>query len=153
MTNPFWKTVPLQDMSAAQWEALCDGCAKCCLIKLQDQDTQDIVFTDVVCHLLDTQTRQCTKYDQRCTLVPTCVKLTPENLDDIAFMPDSCAYKLVADGHDLPSWHPLVTGDRDSVRAADMSVTGRVVTEADFDADFDGDFEDRVVDWPLKTKA
>ena len=87
MAEPFWKTVPFDEMTNAQWESLCDGCGKCCLIKLQDADTEEIIFTDVVCHLLDVETRQCTQYAKRCVLVPTCVKLTPENLDELDFMP------------------------------------------------------------------
>ena len=90
-------------------------------------------------------TRQCTQYAKRCVLVPTCVKLTSDNLDDLDFMPPSCAYRLLAEGADLPDWHPLVSGTRDSVVAADMSVDARVISEADFG----GDFEDQVVNWPL----
>jgi uncharacterized cysteine cluster protein YcgN (CxxCxxCC family) len=145
MAEPFWKTVPLNEMTDTQWESLCDGCGKCCLIKLQDADTEEIVFTDIVCHLLDMNTRQCTQYAKRCVLVSTCVKLTSDNLDDLDFMPPSCAYRLLAEGADLPDWHPLVSGTRDSVVAADMSVDARVISEADFD----GDFEDQVVNWPI----
>jgi len=146
MAEPFWKTVPFDEMTNAQWESLCDGCGKCCLIKLQDADTEEIVFTDVVCRLLDVETRQCKQYAKRCALVPTCVKLTPENLDELDFMPPSCAYRRLAEGADLPDWHPLISGSRDSVVAADMSVDARVISEADFD----GDFEDQVAIWPLR---
>ena len=143
--KPFWQTVKLADMSAAQWEALCDGCAKCCLVKLQDEDSGEIVFTDIVCNLLDQQSCRCTHYEERTKLVPDCVKLTKDNLDKIDFMPPSCAYRLLHEGKDLPSWHPLVSGSADSVVAAGMSVKGRVIAEMAFD----GDSEDRVVDWPL----
>ena len=143
--KPFWQTVKLADMTAAQWEAVCDGCAKCCLVKLQDEDSGEIVFTDIVCNLLDQQTCRCTHYQERTKLVPDCVKLTKDNLDKIDFMPPSCAYRLLHEGKDLPQWHPLVSGSADSVVVAGMSVKGRVIAEMAFD----GDSEDRVVDWPL----
>jgi len=143
--KPFWQTVKLADMTAAQWEALCDGCAKCCLVKLQDEDSGEIVFTDIVCNLLDQQSCRCTHYEERTKLVPDCVKLTKDNLDKIDFMPPSCAYRLLHEGKDLPQWHPLVSGRADSVVEAGMSVKGRVIAEMAFD----GDSEDRVVDWPL----
>ncbi|MGB1897158.1 MAG: YcgN family cysteine cluster protein [Parvibaculales bacterium] len=143
--KPFWQTVKLADMTAAQWEALCDGCAKCCLVKLQDEDSGEIVFTDIVCNLLDQQSCRCTHYEERTKLVPDCVKLSKDNLDKIDFMPPSCAYRLLHEGKDLPQWHPLVSGRADSVVAAGMSVKGRVIAEMAFD----GDSEDRVVDWPL----
>jgi uncharacterized cysteine cluster protein YcgN (CxxCxxCC family) len=132
-------------MDHAQWEALCDGCAKCCLVKLQDEDTDEIVFTDIVCNLLDQENCRCTHYAERTRLVPDCVKLTKDNLDKIDFMPPSCAYRLLHEGQDLPDWHPLVSGDPDSVVAAGMSVKGRVIPEIMFE----GDAEDRAVDWPL----
>ena len=143
--KPFWQTVKLTDMTAAQWEAVCDGCAKCCLVKLQDEDSGEIVFTDIVCNLLDQQTCRCAHYQERTKLVPDCVKLTKDNLDKIDFMPPSCAYRLLHEGKDLPQWHPLVSGSADSVVEAGMSVKGRVIAEMAFD----GDSEDRVVDWPL----
>ena len=143
--KPFWQTVKLADMTAAQWEAVCDGCAKCCLVKLQDEDSGEIVFTDIVCNLLDQQTCRCTHYQERTKLVPDCVKLTKDNLDKIDFMPPSCAYRLLHEGKDLPKWHPLVSGSANSVVVAGMSVKGRVIAEMAFD----GDSEDRVVDWPL----
>ena len=145
--KPFWQTVPLAEMDDAQWEALCDGCAKCCLVKLQDEDTDEIVFTDIVCNLLDQENCRCTHYAERTRLVPDCVKLTKDNLDKIDFMPPSCAYRLLHEGQDLPDWHPLVSGTPDSVVAAGMSVKGRVTPEIMFE----GDAEDRVVDWPLDT--
>ena len=143
--KPFWQTVKLADMTAAQWEAVCDGCAKCCLVKLQDDDSGEIVFTDIVCNLLDQQSCRCAHYEERTRLVPDCVKLSKDNLDKIDFMPPSCAYRLLHEGKDLPQWHPLVSGRADSVVEAGMSVKGRVIAEMAFD----GDSEDRVVDWPL----
>ena len=143
--KPFWQTVKLADMTSAQWEAVCDGCAKCCLVKLQDEDSGEIVFTDIVCNLLDQQSCRCAHYEERTKLVPDCVKLTKDNLHKIDFMPPSCAYRLLHEGKDLPQWHPLVSGRADSVVEAGMSVKGRVIVEMAFD----GDSEDRVVDWPL----
>ena len=143
--KPFWQTVKLADMTAAQWEAVCDGCAKCCLVKLQDDGSGEIVFTDIVCNLLDQQSCRCAHYEERTKLVPDCVKLTKDNLDKIDFMPPSCAYRLLHEGKDLPQWHPLVSSRADSVVEAGMSVKGRVIAEMAFD----GDSEDRVVDWPL----
>ena len=143
--KPFWQTVKLADMSAAQWEAVCDGCAKCCLVKLQDEDSGEIVFTDIVCNLLNQQTCHCTHYEERTKLVPDCVKLTKDNLDKIDFMPPTCAYRLLHEGKDLPQWHPLVSGRANSVVEAGMSVKGRVIAEMVFD----GDSQDRIVDWPL----
>lgn len=144
--KPFWQTVPLAEMTQSQWEAICDGCAKCCLVKLQDEDTDEIVFTDIVCNLLDQESCRCTQYATRTKLVPDCVKLTKENLDKIDFMPPSCAYRRLHEGKGLPDWHPLVSGRSETVEAADMSVKGRVISEIMFS----GDAEDRVVDWPLK---
>lgn len=144
--KPFWQTVKLADMTAAQWEAVCDGCAKCCLVKLQDEDSGEIVFTDIVCNLLDQQSCRCSHYDERTKLVPDCVKLTKDNLDKIDFMPPSCAYRLLHEGKDLPHWHPLVSGSADTVVEAGMSVKGRVIAEMAFE----GDSENRVVDWPLE---
>jgi uncharacterized cysteine cluster protein YcgN (CxxCxxCC family) len=144
--KPFWQTVPLAEMTQSQWEAICDGCAKCCLVKLQDEDTDEIVFTDIVCNLLDQESCRCTQYAARTKLVPDCVKLTKENLDKIDFMPPSCAYRRLHEGKGLSDWHPLVSGRAETVEAADMSVKGRVISEIMFS----GDAEDRVVDWPLQ---
>ena len=146
--KPFWETTALADMDDAQWEALCDGCAKCCLIKLQDEETEDIVFTDIACHLLDQSNCRCTQYEARTELVPSCVKLTKDNVHQVDFMPPSCAYRLLHEGKPLPQWHPLVSGTPDSVVAAGMSVKGRVTDEIAFE----GDWEERVVDWPVDMK-
>lgn len=146
--KPFWETTKLEEMNDAQWEALCDGCAKCCLIKLQDEETEDIVFTDIACHLLDQGTCRCTQYATRTVLVPSCVKLTKDNLHQVDFMPPSCAYRLLHEGAPLPSWHPLVSGTQDSVVAAGMSVKDRVLDETVFE----DDWEDHVVEWPVEKK-
>ncbi|MEL0151042.1 MAG: YcgN family cysteine cluster protein, partial [Rhodobiaceae bacterium] len=109
--QPYWKNVPLAEMSKAQWEALCDHCGKCCLVKLEDEETGDIAFTDIICDMYDEAACGCANYARRTELVPSCVQLTPKNLGQLTFMPPSCAYRLLYEGRDLPDWHPLVSGD------------------------------------------
>jgi uncharacterized cysteine cluster protein YcgN (CxxCxxCC family) len=124
-TAPFWETKPLKDMSEAEWESLCDGCGKCCLIGLEDEDTGEIYLTDVACDLFDGAACRCSDYANRKTHVPDCVKLTPETIGDLHWLPKTCAYRLVHEGKPLRSWHPLVSGDPDSVHAANVSVKGK----------------------------
>ena len=140
---PYWRTKTLEEMTRAEWEALCDGCARCCLIKLQDDDTGEIAYTDIACRLLDIGTCRCTRYRRRLRLVPQCVELTPEEVRKLDWLPSTCAYRLVAEGRDLAWWHPLVSGDPETVHKAGISVRGRVVPERRGD-----DPEDRVVTWP-----
>jgi uncharacterized cysteine cluster protein YcgN (CxxCxxCC family) len=128
-TEPFWKTTPLAEMSHEQWESLCDGCAKCCLLKLEDIDTGEIAYTNVVCRLLDIGACTCTRYEERQRLVPDCVRVTPENLSELFWMPKTCAYRLLAEGKELMWWHPLVSGDPTTVHRAGVSVRGRCVSE------------------------
>ena len=130
-------------MSRAEWESLCDGCGRCCLHKLRDEDTERLAFTEVACRLLDVGTARCKDYANRKRHVPDCVKLTPRKLDEIDWLPPSCGYRLVAEGRDLAWWHPLVSGDPDTVRTAGISVAGRAVTERKA-----GALEDHVVRWP-----
>ncbi|ESR22774.1 YcgN family cysteine cluster protein [Lutibaculum baratangense] len=143
---PFWKTKRLGDMTRAEWESLCDGCGRCCLLKLEDEDTGEIYATDVACRLLDEGTCRCTDYENRQAVIPSCVKLTPQRLDELSWLPPSCAYRRLQEGADLPWWHPLVSGTAESVHLAGMSVRGRTVREADVPEE---DLEDRIVDWPL----
>jgi len=126
MTEPFWKTKTLEEMSSAEWESLCDGCGKCCLSKLEDEDTGDIYFTSVGCRLFNAQTCRCGDYVNRLEKVPDCIGLTPTNVRTISWLPSTCAYRLVAEGRDLYPWHPLVSGDPDSVHRAGVSMRGRV---------------------------
>jgi uncharacterized cysteine cluster protein YcgN (CxxCxxCC family) len=146
--KPFWKVKPLDRMTRAEWESLCDGCGKCCLIKLEDEDTGEIAFTDVACRLLDCRTARCGDYANRFARVPDCVKVSPDNVADLSFMPESCAYRLLSEGQDLPDWHPLVSGDAETVHLAGMSVRDRVVSETEI-AD-DQDYLDRIVAWPRR---
>lgn len=120
-TVQFWKTTKLKDMSQDQWESLCDGCARCCLQKLQDDETDKIYYTNVVCQYLK-EDGQCCHYEDRQTYVPDCVWLTPEDASSFHWLPDSCAYRLVSEGKDLPDWHPLKTSTQQSVVDAGISV-------------------------------
>lgn len=128
--SPFWKTKSLADMNRAEWESLCDGCGRCCLHKIEDMDTGKLYFTSVVCHLFDAQACRCTRYPERSTLVPDCLVLTADNLAQINFLPDTCAYRLLNEGQDLPAWHPLVSGKANSAHQAGISVRGKVISEA-----------------------
>jgi hypothetical protein len=127
--EPFWKHKRLTEMTKREWESLCDGCGKCCLHKLEDIDDGEITYTNVACRLLDLKTCRCTNYARRSRIVPDCVELTPANIKTLHWMPSTCAYRLLAEGKDLPWWHPLVSGDPDTVHRAGVSVLGRVVPE------------------------
>lgn len=132
-SDPFWETTPLADMTCAQWESLCDGCAKCCLNKFEDEDTGDIHYSNVACFLLDHDTGDCTDYPNRSTRVPDCVTLTLDTLRNPRWLPQTCAYRLLAEGQPLPIWHPLRTGDPDSVIEHGHSVLGRILCETQAD--------------------
>ena len=140
---PFWDTTPLDQMTPAQWESLCDGCGRCCLHKLRDEDDNSLAWTNVSCRLLDTTSCQCTNYPRRQEKVPDCVSLTPALLREIDWLPPSCAYRRVAEGRGLAWWHPLVSGDPATVHTSGASVRGRAVNERRA-----GALEDHVVDWP-----
>jgi uncharacterized cysteine cluster protein YcgN (CxxCxxCC family) len=128
--TPFWKKKRLEEMTREEWESLCDGCARCCLIKLEDEDTGELAYTRVACSLLDIGACRCTAYPQRHEKVPDCVVLTPESAGELQWMPTTCAYRLLANGKDLPWWHPLVSGRAETVREAGISVQGIAVSEA-----------------------
>ncbi len=127
----FWQERPLEELSPLEWEQLCDGCAKCCLNKLEDEEANRVVYTRVACRLLDSEQCRCTDYDNRLTLAPNCIQVTPAMARSAKWLPDSCAYRLVAEGRDLPSWHPLLSTSGDSTPAvsAGASVAGRVLSE------------------------
>ena len=142
--KPFWETKTLQQMSKQEWESLCDGCAKCCLIKLEDDETEEVYYTKVACKLLDHDTCQCTHYQQRHIEVPTCLWLTPEHLDTLKWLPNTCAYRLIYEGKALPEWHHLVSGDKNSVHLAGVSVKGRALSEEYVHPD---GYEEHIVHW------
>jgi uncharacterized protein len=139
----YWDTVPLSDMTPDEWEALCDGCGKCCLQKLEFEDNGEVAFTRVACRLLDGTTCRCTSYADRHTHVPDCVTLTPEALPKVAYwLPRTCAYRLLHEGQKLPHWHPLRTGDPESVHRAGKSVQGWTIPETEVSED---DWEDHII--------
>lgn len=130
LTPGFWRTKTLEELSAQEWEALCDGCGKCCLLKLEDEETGKVAYTDVACRLFDDATCQCGQYQLRKTLVPQCLVLDAETVRaSLDWMPKTCAYRLVAHGYDLYPWHPLVSGDPESVHRANISVRGWTTPE------------------------
>jgi uncharacterized cysteine cluster protein YcgN (CxxCxxCC family) len=148
---PFWRRKTLAEMTAAEWESLCDGCGRCCLNKLEEEDTGRVHYTDVGCRLLDATTCRCKDYRNRSKRVDDCVRLTPENVGTIKWLPPSCAYRLLAHGRDLYWWHPLVSGDPETVNAAEISVRGRVgICEDDL---HDQDYADHIVAWPSRMPA
>lgn len=138
----FWETIPLGEMTNAQWESLCDGCAKCCLEKLEEVETRQIVYTNVACKLLDLELCRCRDYPRRSERVPDCIALTTAKLRDPYWLPETCAYRLLAEGRPLAPWHPLISGDPESVFAAGQSMRGRAVSETEAD-----DLEWHLIDW------
>jgi uncharacterized cysteine cluster protein YcgN (CxxCxxCC family) len=128
--RPFWEIKTLAEMSPREWESLCDGCGLCCLVRFEDEDTGEIIPTRVHCKLFDPDACRCRDYENRHQHVPDCIKLTPGNIDDLAWMPRSCAYRRLNEGKRLPSWHPLLTGDPESVHRAGVSVRGQTLSEA-----------------------
>jgi uncharacterized cysteine cluster protein YcgN (CxxCxxCC family) len=127
--SPFWKRKTLEEMTTEEWESLCDGCGRCCLIKLEDEDTGEIVHTRAACRLLNLRTCQCMDYAARLEKVPDCVSLTPEGARNLEWLPPTCAYRLVARGEDLAWWHPLVSGSAKTVHEAGISVRDFAVSE------------------------
>ena len=138
----FWETTALEEMTPAQWESLCDGCGRCCLEKLEDEDTREIYYTNVACRLLNLSTGRCKDYANRSRRVPTCITLSLKDLKDPYWLPSTCAYRLLAEGQPLPAWHPLVSGDPDSLRLAGRSILGRIISETQA-----GDLSQHLIDW------
>jgi uncharacterized protein len=145
---PFWQRKSLAEMTEEEWESLCDGCGRCCLNKLEEEDTGRIYFTDVGCRLLDGESCRCRDYTHRTQEVDDCVRLRPDNVAKINWLPPTCAYRLLAEGRDLYWWHPLVSGDPLTVHIAGVSVRGRVgASEIDVPNE---ELEERIVNWPLQ---
>lgn len=128
-SDPFWETKTLAEMSPSEWESLCDGCGLCCLIRFEDEDTGVVTPTRVACRLFDGQACRCRDYDHRRDFVPDCIKLTPGNVSRLPWMPKSCAYRRLAEGRGLAPWHPLVSGDPETVHRAGVSVRGETISE------------------------
>jgi len=139
----FWE-LPLDQLNRAEWEALCDGCGRCCLHKIEDADTGEVTGTNVACRLLDTRTAQCSDYRNRKAFVPDCLRLTYRLVKQVQWLPDTCAYRRRADDRPLPKWHYLISGDRDAVRRAGVSVIGRAISEVDA-----GPIEHHLVEWSV----
>ena len=142
--SQFWQVKALAELSEVEWESLCDGCARCCMVKLQDEDTDEVVYTSIVCDLLDQQTCRCTRYPERHTLVRDCVELSVEKVSEFHWLPKSCAYRTSAEGRDLEWWHPLVSGDPETVFTAGIAVRGKVVAESEVLAEQE---QDMIVRW------
>ncbi len=142
----FWERKSLGELSEKEWEALCDGCGKCCLNKLEDEDSGEVALTRVACRLFDDSTCRCGQYETRHRIVPECISLTAKNLDShIYWMPETCAYKLIWQGKPLHDWHPLISGTPESVHRAGVSMQGRTVPEFEID---DEDWEDHIIEEP-----
>ena len=131
--KPFWETKTLAEMTDEEWESLCDGCGRCCLYILHNEESGDVFETDVACKLFDPKARRCTNYDNRFDHVPDCVKVSAENAGALSWMPETCAYRRLANGKGLPAWHPLLTGTRESVVAAGIAVSPDLVHEDEID--------------------
>ncbi len=139
----FWKKKSLTEMSIEEWEALCDGCGICCMYKIEDEDTGEIELTHVACRFLDPERITCQLYEKRFSAMPTCIKLTPAKIEKLDWLPKTCAYRLVLLGKPLPDWHPLISGDPNTVHKAGISVKGRTIKESDVNLDH---LEDFIVD-------
>lgn len=141
----FWSDIPMDDLTRPEWEALCDGCGKCCLNKLEDEDGT-VALTRVACKLLDGNTCQCTRYPIRHQFVPECIVMTPKSLEDnMYWLPQTCAYRLIFEGRDLFDWHPLISGDYSTVHAAGVSMKGRTISETSISED---DWDDHIIQEP-----
>ncbi len=140
----FWQEKSLSEMSVNEWESLCDGCARCCLHKLEDDDSGEVHYTSVVCRYLDQPRCRCTCYEDRNSLVPECVRLTPETAGSFKWLPNTCAYRLISEGKSLEWWHPLVSGRQETVEEAGISIKGKCVSEAHVHPD---SFEEQIIRW------
>lgn len=143
----FWERYPLGQLNRAEWEAVCDGCGKCCLNKLEDEDTGEVALTRIACRLLDNETCRCAQYPIRHQFVPECIVLTPRTLaDNLYWLPQTCGYRLLHEGRPLYDWHPLISGDAGTVHRAGVSVQGLTIPEFEVHED---DWEDHIIEEPL----
>ncbi len=142
MSKPFWETVPLEQMTTVQWESLCDGCGRCCLHKLEDEDSGDVYYTSIACRLLDIKTCQCSNYPKRIEHVPECLKLAVTDIPDFHWLPETCAYRLIADGQPLRNWHPLISGLKESIHQSGVSVRNIALHESQVSEE---DWEDHLI--------
>lgn len=143
---PFWQRKRLEEMTAAEWESLCDGCGLCCLNKLEDEDSGEVYHTNLACRYMDTDNCRCTVYPERSRRVPGCTVLTPETVRDYSWLPLTCAYRTLAEGRPLPDWHPLRSGDPESVHRAGVSVQGRAISEELVPEE---QWEEHIIHWVL----
>ena len=147
LSPEFWKHKPLKSLTSEEWEALCDGCGKCCLNKLEDEDTGEVALTRIACRLLDDQSCKCGQYPIRHQFIPDCIVLNPSNIDKNAYwMPETCAYRLLWSGQPLFDWHPLISGNPETVHTANISVRGMTLSEFDINEE---DWEDHIIEEPL----
>ena len=147
LSPEFWKHKPLKSLTSEEWEALCDGCGKCCLNKLEDEDTGEVALTRIACRLLDDQSCKCGQYPIRHQFIPDCIVLKPSNIDENAYwMPKTCAYRLLWSGQPLFDWHPLISGNSETVHTANISVRGMTLSEFDINEE---DWEDHIIEEPL----
>jgi len=146
MALDFWENKPLAEMTDEEWESLCDGCARCCLLKLEDEDTSELFFTNVSCHLLNIEQCRCKDYRNRKFLVPECLLVKSMALADYKWLPESCAYRLISEAKPLPEWHPLISGDKNSVKLAGITIDAFAVSEDFIHPD---QLEDHVINLPL----
>jgi uncharacterized cysteine cluster protein YcgN (CxxCxxCC family) len=144
VVEEFWKDKTLSQMSATEWESLCDGCARCCLHKLEDEETMEVYYTAVVCQYLDEHTCRCGDYENRNVNVPNCVHLSIDKIDDFHWLPDTCAYRVLAEGKELAWWHPLVSGNPETVAEAGITVTGKVIDERHVHPD---GYDEHIIHW------
>ena len=143
----FLEKKTLSQMSSSEWESLCDGCGKCCLNKIIDDETEELHFTNVACHLLHSKTCQCKKYEKRFKLVPECVKVSLDDIDQFHWLPASCAYRLLVEEKQLPEWHPLLTGSKSAMHTGGHSIRGKIVSETQIDPE---NLEDYIAIWPAE---
>lgn len=147
LSPEFWKHKPLKSLTSEEWEALCDGCGKCCLNKLEDEDTGEVALTRIACRLLDDQSCKCGQYPIRHQFIPDCIVLKPSNIDENAYwMPKTCAYRLLWSGQPLFDWHPLISGNPETVHTANISVRGMTLSEFEINEE---DWEDHIIEEPL----